>query len=351
MSLQQQPALEPEEAPAAAVGAPVPAASAPARARSSRSRLTLRRFARNRLALVGIGLLVLLFLLAWVGPLVDKWGYDDLDFDSFLQSPSGNHWFGTDQAGSDLFAQTCRGLQKSLIIGILVGLIVTTLAAVTGACAGYFGGWVDRVIMWVVDLLLVMPSFLLIAVLSPVFQGATWLIFVVLLAAFSWMITARVIRSMTQTLKDREFVKAAKYLGVPTWKIIGRHILPSMASLLIIDAVIQVSVAIIGESGLSYFGFGIQPPDVSLGTVIAAGTSSATTYQWLFWFPAACLVMVGLAIAFIGDGLRDALDPNAAGARARIKKPRGGKAGSRTRKPSSGPTGVPAARTESLGAE
>ncbi|MCD0485689.1 ABC transporter permease [Streptacidiphilus sp. ASG 303] len=324
MSLQQQPALEPEEAPAVAVGAPLSSqVTAPvAPGRSGRLRLTLRRFARNRLALVGIGLLVLLFLLAWVGPLLDKWSYEDLDFDAFLQPPSGDHWFGTDQSGADLFAQTCRGLQKSLVIGLLVGLIVTALAAVAGASAGYFGGWVDRVIMWVVDLLLVMPSFLIIAVLSPVFQGATWLIFVVLLAAFSWMITARVIRSMTQTLKDREFVKAAKYLGVPTWKIIARHILPNMASLLIIDATIQVSVAIIGESGLSYFGFGIQAPDVSLGTVIAAGTTSATTYQWLFWFPAGCLVLVGLAIAFIGDGLRDALDPNAAGAKAKPGKAR-----------------------------
>jgi peptide/nickel transport system permease protein len=321
MSLQQQPAVDPEEASATAIGGPLAGQDPTApRVRSGRTQLTLRRFARNRLALVGIGILVLLFALAWLGPLIDKWSYTDLDFEAFLQGPSSTHWFGTDQVGTDMFAQTCRGLQKSLIIGILVGLIVTALAVAAGTSAGYFGGWTDRIIMWLVDLLLVMPSFLILAVLSPAFKGANWMIFVVMLSAFSWMITARVVRSMTQTLKEREFVKAAKYLGVPTWRIIIRHIVPNMASLLIIDTTIQVSTAIIGESQLSYFGFGIQSPDVSLGTVIASGSASATTYQWLFWFPACCLVLVGLAVAFIGDGLRDALDPSAAGAKAKAKK-------------------------------
>jgi len=291
--------------------------------RVTRGRLTLRRFSRNKLALVGIGILVLLFLFAYLGPLVDKWGYNDHDFEAFLDGPSANHWFGTDQSGTDMFALTTRGLQKSLVIGILVGMLTTFVAATAGAAAGYFGGWIDRIVMWVVDLLLVLPSFLIVAILSPVFAGATWLVFVLLLALFSWMITARIVRSMTQTLKDREFVKAAKYMGVSDAKIIFRHIIPSMASLLIIDGTIQVSLAVIGESSLSYFGFGIQAPDVSLGTVIAAGTSSATTYQWLFWFPAGFLVLLGLAIAFIGDGLRDAYDPNSANAKAVAKAIKG----------------------------
>jgi peptide/nickel transport system permease protein len=310
-----------DDSPLTPTPLPLEAATATPR-RTSRGRLTLRRFLRNRLALAGIGLVVLLFLMAYAGPLLDKWSYTDHDFESFLSGPSGNHWFGTDQAGTDIFALTCRGLQKSLIIGILVGIITTALAAAVGAAAGFFGGWIDRLLMWVVDLLLVLPSFLIIAIMHPVFQGKTWLIFVVLLAAFAWMITARIVRSMTQTLKDREFVKAARYMGVSAPRIIIRHILPSMASLLIIDATIQVSLAVIGESGLSYFGFGIQPPDVSLGTVIADGTNDATTYQWLFWFPAACLVLLGLAIAFIGDGLRDAFDPNSANAKALARSTR-----------------------------
>ncbi len=262
-------------------------------------------------------MLALLFLMAYVAPLFYKWSYTDLDFNAFQQPPSASHWFGTDQTGSDLFALTARGMQKSLVIGLLTGVICTVVAAAVGASAGYFGGWTDRGLMWVVDLLLVMPNFLIIAVLSPLFQGTTWLVFVVLLAAFSWMITGRVVRSMTLTLKDREFVKAAKYMGVPAPVIIFRHILPSMASMLIIDGTIQVGTAIIGETSLSYFGFGVQAPDVSLGTVIATGTPAAPSFPWLFYFPAGCLVLICLSIAFIGDGLRDALDPNSSRAKAR----------------------------------
>lgn len=293
----------------------------PAKRRAnSRLRLTAVRFARNRMALFGLVMLVLLFLMAYVSPLFYKWDYTELDFTAFQKPPSAAHWFGTDQTGSDLFALTARGMQKSLVIGILTGLICTFVAAAVGASAGYFGGWTDRSLMWVVDLLLVMPSFLIIAVLSPLFQGTTWLVFVVLLAAFSWMITGRVVRSMTLTLKDREFVKAAKYMGVPAPVIIFRHILPSMASMLIIDGTIQVGAAIIGETSLSYFGFGVQSPDVSLGTVIATGTPAAPSFPWLFYFPAGCLVLICLSIAFIGDGLRDALDPNSSGAKARAPR-------------------------------
>ncbi|MFB7667206.1 ABC transporter permease [Kitasatospora sp. NPDC056138] len=288
--------------------------------RQSRARLTVRRFARNRMALVGLGILVLLFLAAYVGPLFDKYDYTFHDYMAFNAAPGGDHWWGTNQGGQDLFALTMRGLQKSLVIGLLVGAITTLVAAVVGAVSAYYGGWIDRVLMWGVDLLLVLPSFLIIAVLSPLFQKASWLIFVVLLAAFAWMITGRVVRSMTMTLKDREFVKAAKYMGVPGPVIIFRHILPNMASLLIIDAVIQVGAAVIGESGLSFLGFGIQAPDVSLGTIIADNTTNAPTFPWLFYFPAGCLVLIGIAVSFIGDGLRDALDPNASGAKAKAKK-------------------------------
>ncbi|MFJ5797575.1 ABC transporter permease [Streptomyces decoyicus] len=313
MSVQLPPATEPAPGPVP----PTEAGGRPAKARTSRLRLTVRRFTRNRLALFGLFLLVLLFLGAYGGPLLTKWDYQQHDFMNFLASPSEDHWWGTTQGGVDLFSLTMRGLQKSLIIGLLVGVISTFLAATVGAFAAYFGGWTDRVLMWIVDLLLVMPSFLIIAVLSPAFRGATWLIFVVLLGAFSWMVTGRVVRSMTFTLKDREFVKAAKYMGVPAPVIIFRHILPSMASMLIIDTVIQVGAAVIGESSLSYFGFGVQAPDVSLGTVIADNTTNASTYPWLFFFPAGCLVLIGVSISFVGDGLRDALDPNASGAKAR----------------------------------
>ncbi|WP_079127200.1 ABC transporter permease [Streptomyces sp. TP-A0874] len=321
MSVQLPPATEPIEGSA-------PNAEGPrAKARTSRLQLTVRRFARNRLALFGLVVIVLLFLAAYVGPLFTQWDYKQHDYSSFLAEPGGEHWWGTTQGGVDLFALTMRGLQKSLVIGLLVGVLTTFLAATVGSFAAYFGGWTDRILMWIVDLLLVMPSFLIIAVMSPVFRGKTWLIFVLLLGAFSWMITGRVVRSMTFTLKDREFVKAAKYMGVPAPVIIFRHILPNMASMLIIDCVIQVGLAVIGESSLSYFGFGVQAPDVSLGTVIADNTTNAASYPWLFFFPAGCLVMIGVAISFVGDGLRDALDPNASGAKARMPREKRGKRG------------------------
>jgi len=276
---------------------------------STRGRLVARRFLRHRLAVFGLACVLLLYALAFLGPLFTPWGYAEQDPNAYLQPPSAQHWFGTTQIGEDVFAQTLRGLQKSLTIGLLVGLISTALAAVVGATAGYFGGWVDRTLMWVVDLLLVLPSFLIIAILSPSFRGTTWLIFVMLLAAFAWMISARIVRGMTLSLREREFVLAARFMGVPPWRIIARHIVPNMASLLIIDATVTVGGAILLETGLSYFGFGVQPPDVSLGTLIASGTSSALTFPWLFLFSGGLLVLTVLSVNFVGDGLRDALDP------------------------------------------
>jgi peptide/nickel transport system permease protein len=277
---------------------------------TSRGRLVLRRFLRHRLAVIGLVCVLLLYMLAFLGPLLSPWDYAEQDPNAYLQPPSAQHWFGTTQIGADVFAQTLRGLQKSLTIGLLVGLISTGLAAVVGATAGYFGGWVDRTLMWGVDLLLVIPAFLIIAILSPAFRGQSWLILVVLLAAFSWMISARIVRGMTLSLREREFVLAARFMGVPPWRIITRHILPNMASLLIIDATITVGAAILTETGLSYFGFGVQPPDVSLGTLIGSGTSSALTFPWLFLFSGGLLVLTVLSVNFIGDGLRDALDPS-----------------------------------------
>lgn len=279
-----------------------------------RRSLVMRRFRRNKGAMVALALLLLLFVAAFIGPRVYEaitgWTYSSQDYSAFLSPPSSDHWFGTTQIGQDVFARTMRGLQKSLLIGLLVALISTTLAAVVGACAGYFGGWTDRVLMWMVDLLLVIPSFLIVAIISPAFRDAGWIVLVFLIAVFAWMITARIIRGMTLSLKEREFVLAAKFSGVSSAGIIFRHLIPNMSSLLIIDATIAVASAIIAESGLSYFGFGIQPPDVSLGNLIADGTRSAFTFPWLFMFAGGLLVATTLAVSVIGDALRDALDPS-----------------------------------------
>ena len=280
--------------------------------RLTRMALVRKRFARNKLAVAGLVILVAMFVLAFVGPFFGKYSWDSLDFFNLLQPPSRGHLFGTSQIGGDVYALTLRGLQKSLIIGILVAVFSTGLAAIAGGFAGFYGGKVDRSVMWIIDALLVLPSFLIIAVMSPWFRGRTWLIFVVLLAAFGWMITARIVRSATMSLRERDFVRAALYMGIPARKIVFRHLIPNVASILIIDATLNVGGTILAETGLSFLGFGIQPPDVSLGSLIADGTASALTYPWLFMFAGAALVLTVLAVSFVGDGLRDAFDPGSA---------------------------------------
>jgi peptide/nickel transport system permease protein len=286
----------------------------------SRGALVRRRFMRNRWALGGIVVIVLLYVVAFSYPLFSPYNYEFHDTSLTYDPPSIAHWFGTDNIGTDMFVACMRGLQKSLTIGLLVGVISTALSAVVGAAAGFFGGITDRALMWVVDLLLVLPSFLIISIASPLFKGSSWLILVVLLVAFQWMITARIVRGMTLTLKTREYVSAARFMGQSSWRTIFKHIVPNMSSLLIVDATINVGSAVLQESGLSYFGFGVQPPDVSLGTLISVGTGSALTFPWLFYAPAVLLIITLLSVAVVGDGLRDALDPTASRARRREKR-------------------------------
>ena len=251
-----------------------------------------------------------MFIGCYALPPLLPYSHTDLDFSALQSPPTARHWFGTNAIGQDLLAQVLRGMQKSLLIGLCVAVISTLIAATVGSIAGYFGGWRDRVLMWVVDLLLVVPSFILIAITSPrTKNSANIALLIVLLAAFSWMISSRIVRGLTMSLREREFVQAARYMGVPNRRIIARHILPNVASILIIDTALNVGIAILAETGLSFLGFGVQPPDVSLGTLIADGTKSATTFPWIFLFPAGVLVTIILCANLIGDGLRDALDP------------------------------------------
>jgi peptide/nickel transport system permease protein len=290
-----------------------------AQAFASRRTLVLRRFLRNKPAVVSLILLVLLFIGCYALPPLLPYSYTDLDYYALQQPPTVDHWFGTNSLGQDVLAQTLRGMQKSMLIGVCVAFISTIIAATVGSLAGYFGGWRDRALMWLVDLLLVVPAFLLIAIVTQRTKGnIVWLI--VLLAAFSWMISSRIVRGMTMSLREREFVAAARYMGVGSWQIITRHILPNVASILIIDTALNVGIAIIAETGLSFLGFGVQPPDVSLGTLIADATASATTFPWVFLFPAGILVLIVLCANLVGDGLRDAIDPGARALRRRRRK-------------------------------
>lgn len=282
--------------------------------RLSRSQLILRRFLRNKSAVVGLALLVVFVFLALLGPYLSHWAYDEIDRQAYLKPPSDRHPLGSTQSGRDMLALTLRGLRKSLLIGILVALLSTGIAAIVGSFAAYFGGWFERIALWVVDLLLVVPSFLLIAVLTT--NGPkgpqAWLLLVVLLAGFGWMLASRVVRSLTMSIKEREYVQAARFMGLSAPKTIVRHVLPNISSLLIIDATLNVSAAILAETGLSFFGFGVQPPDTSLGTLLGEGARQVNSFPWLFVSPAVAVVALVLCVNAVGDGLRDALDPNSA---------------------------------------
>ena len=235
--------------------------------------------------------------------------HTDIDYYALQAPPSAAHWFGTNGIGQDVLAQVLRGMQKSMLIGLCVAVISTAIAATVGRSPAT-GGWRDRALMWFVDLLLVVPSFILIAIITPrTKNSANVALLILLLASFSWMISSRMVRGLTMSLREREYVQAARYMGVPSARIITRHILPNVASILIIDTALNVGVAILAETGLSFLGFGVQPPDVSLGTLIADGTKSATTFPWVFLFPAGVLVTILVCANLTGDGLRDALDP------------------------------------------
>ena len=277
---------------------------------ASRRTLVLRRFLRSPSAVASLIVLLLLFVGCYALPSFLPYSYTDLDYTALLQPPNTRHWLGTNALGQDLLAQTLRGMQKSMLIGLCVAIISTGIAATVGSIAGYFGGWRDRALMWLVDLMLVVPSFILILILTPRTKNSgNVIVLVLLLSGFGWMVSSRMVRGMTMSLREREFIQAARYMGVANRRIITHHVVPNVASILIIDTALNVAVAILAETGLSYLGFGIQPPDVSLGTLIADGTQSATTFPWVFLFPAGVLVLILVCANLTGDGLRDALDP------------------------------------------
>jgi peptide/nickel transport system permease protein len=283
---------------------------------ASRRTLVLRRFLRSPSALASLIVLMLLFVGCYALPSFLPYSYTDLDYTALLQPPNTRHWLGTNALGQDLLAQTLRGMQKSMLIGLCVAIISTGIAATVGSIAGYFGGWRDRALMWLVDLMLVVPSFILILILTPRTKNSgNVIVLVLLLSGFGWMVSSRMVRGMTMSLREREFIQAARYMGVANRRIITHHVVPNVASILIIDTALNVAVAILAETGLSYLGFGIQPPDVSLGTLIADGTQSATTFPWVFLFPAGVLVLILVCANLTGDGLRDALDPTSGASR------------------------------------
>lgn len=263
--------------------------------------------------MTGLALVAVLVLAAGAGPYLTRWSWTGVDVTAFGTPPSARHWFGTTPTGRDMYAISLRALRRSLLVGLLVASGSTLLAAVTGAFAGYLGGWADRLLTGIADLLLVFPPFLIAAVVSPAFRGGTWLLLAALLTALMWMITARAVRGVTRSLRNEGYVLAARQMGAPAIMIVFRHVVPNLTSLLIADATLNTGAAIIAESSLSYFGLGVRPPDVSLGALIADGAPAATVFPWLFLPPAILLILILLALDLTGTALRDVLDPRREG--------------------------------------
>lgn len=278
--------------------------------RTGKITLYTRRFFRRPSAVVGLVLLVFLILLALFGSKISKWGYDEPDFTALATPPSAEHWLGTTPGGSDMYAMVVRGLGRSLSIGIVSSISITIIAALVGTAISYFEGWFEQVGMWVLDMLLIVPSFLLIAlIVSSATGGNDWLWLAFGMTSFGWIGYARTLRTLTLSLREREYVRAAKFEGVSSFRIIVRHLVPNLGSVLIINTVLGVIGAINGETALSFLGLGIKAPDTSLGTLLNVGQSSVMTSPWVLLVPSVVLVILTFSVQLIGDGLRDAIDP------------------------------------------
>jgi len=278
--------------------------------------LYTRRFMRNRPAVVGVVIFVLMVLYSIVVPLTSPYTIEDMDFFNLSTGPSSEHWFGTDASGHDTWTQTAVGLQRSLMIAVTVSVGVTVLSAIVGAAAAYFRGRIEWVTLLVIHFLMVIPTFLILALVSND-AGGDWRVIALAMIFVSWFFPARVIWTMALSLREREYVDAARYMGVRGMRIVVRHLVPNIGSLLVINFTLGVVNAVMTETGLSFIGFGVKVPDVSLGSLIGIGAASVTSAPWLFYFPALALTLLTVSMALVADGLRDALDPtSAAGGRA-----------------------------------
>jgi peptide/nickel transport system permease protein len=221
----------------------------------------------------------------------------------------GAHPFGQDEIGRDIFAVVMRGTQQSIVIMVIVGLIATTIGTIMGAVSGYYRGWVDSVLMRFTDIIITIPLIVIGAVLGVAFGRLGAFVLAIIIGLFTWTGLARLVRAEVLSLREREFVDAARVAGASDRRIIFKHILPNAIGVIIVNTTLLMAAAILLETALSFLGYGVQAPDTSLGKIISENQSAFATRPWLFWWPGVFIIAIALCINFIGDGLRDAFDP------------------------------------------
>ena len=276
----------------------------------SQFRMILERFIHHRVALVSMGVFLALVLFSTVGPVF--WQFSSTQItNQFGTPPTWQHPFGTDLIGHDLFAQIMAAEATSLQTAMVVAVVATLIGTAIGALAGYYGKWADALLMRFTDLVLAVPLLAVLLVLANTEskRSNSWFWIAIIIAALIWTYLARLVRGSFLSLREREFVEAAHAIGAGDARIILRHMLPNAIGPVIVNGTLTVANAMLIESFLSFLGLGIQPPEVSLGVLISDGQSAATVDYWLFFIPSGFLVLSILAVNFIGDGLRDAFDP------------------------------------------
>jgi peptide/nickel transport system permease protein len=263
---------------------------------------------RHRLAVASAGVIALVTVACVLAPLLAPYAFDAIDLSAIRQSPSPGHPMGTDDLGRDLFTRVLYGGRISILIGVLSALLGTAIGSTIGALAGYFGGRLDGVLMRLTDVAYSIPTLPLLIVLAS-YTRADALSMALVIGLLSWMGTARVVRGEVLTLKELAFVEAARSLGAGNTRIILRHVLPNAMGPIVVGATLAVGNAIILESSLSFLGLGVQPPTPTWGNMLMDAQATMASKPWLTVFPGLSILMVVLSVNFVGDGLRDALDP------------------------------------------
>ncbi|HSC66624.1 MAG TPA: ABC transporter permease [Cellvibrio sp.] len=270
----------------------------------------ISRLRKNKMAMIGLYFLVALTVIALLTPWIAPYSYEEQNLDLGASPPSAEHWLGTDILGRDQLTRIMYGSRISLMVGFIATAVALTIGVLWGAISGFVGGRTDAVMMRIVDALYALPFTIFIILLTVVF-GSSMLLLFLAIGAVEWLTMARIVRGQILTIKRQEFVEAAVSIGLSPWRIISRHLIPNVLGPVIVYTTLTIPSVILLESFLSFLGLGIQPPASSWGSLISGGVETMEEYPWLLFFPGLVLTVTLFSLNFLGDGLRDALDPRA----------------------------------------